>query len=262
MAEFTVVKPMGFVLKMRLVAPDGTPFSSRFYRVNWCGKTYPPANLPPHQTDAEGSLQELLDSSQTPLVQLGELQVIEMNGPTEQVMWSIPLQIVEDPPSSVLPGTEDFPPPPGVGATEDDITEYTKTLAGHFIRVVPQLRNRLPEFYRAWDQLKLNVISLPLPPEPTANDWELAQAWAMLNGAHILVSDGFEVAWRLWNLADLPLAREPSFPLFGSDVEMLLRSLNRFARRRGPGPVLILMTMPDEVEKVKKTHDRRGPLVP
>ena len=62
-------------------------------------------------------------------------------------------------------------------------------------------------------------------------------------------------------LAKVPLAKEPSFPLFGSDVEMLLRSLNRFVRRRGHGPVLLLMTLVDELENVKKTHDNRGPLI-
>ena len=262
---FAAVKPMGFVLKMRLVAPDGTPFSSRFYRVNWCGKTYPPANLPPHQTDTEGSLQELLDASQSPLVQLGELQMLEMRGSLEQVMWSIPLQIVDDPPISVLPGIEGPPMPTiaGTSATEEEISAYILRLAEYLVHVVPALRQRLPEFSRAWGQIKGQVTTLGEMPQLGDSDvWDVAieLAWLRLCDAQLRVTAGFEAAWRLWNLADLPLAKEPSFPLFGADVEMLLRALSRFARRRGAGPVVMMMTILDELEKVKKAHDDRGPL--
>ena len=41
MAPPVAAKPQGFLLKMRLVAPDGTPFSGKSYRVQWGPKTVP-----------------------------------------------------------------------------------------------------------------------------------------------------------------------------------------------------------------------------
>ena len=41
MAPPITAKPQGFVLKMRLVSPKGTPFANRDYRVEWNGKTLP-----------------------------------------------------------------------------------------------------------------------------------------------------------------------------------------------------------------------------
>ena len=260
MAGPSAAKPRSFMLKMRLVAPDGAPFADKSYRVMWGTKLYPPAPLPARKTDKDGALSMLLEGGPT----AGELQVIDRDPVSgkETVVWSIPLQIADDPPAAALPAIEPMPAPPADGATDQQTEEYEKELVRYRARVLAPIREHMQEFLQEWDAVRNVVTTMPLPPSPTTTDDELWAAWVVLSQAYALVSAGYEAAWRLWNLADLPLDREPSFPLMGSDVEKLQRSVSRFARRRGPGSGVPLIAVPGELDKLKEIHDKRGSLNP
>lgn len=260
-AQKTAAKPKAFMLKMRLVAPDGTPFAGKYYRVKWGDKIHPPKALPPRQTDKDGALSELLHGGSSTVPQ-GELQVIEHGSNGEAVVWSIPIQIVDDPPAAALPAIEPFPLAPNAGASQDELIEYEKELTRYMMRVLAPLREKMQEFLQTWDAMRQVVTTLPLPPSPTASDGELWAAWVSLNMAYALVSAGYEAAWRLWNLANLPQDKEPSFPIFGSDVPPLQRALARFARMRGVSAAFPMVAVPDELKNVQAVHDKRSLLRP
>jgi hypothetical protein len=130
------------------------------------------------------------------------------------------------------------------------------------MRVLAPIREHLEEFYQQWDAVRNVVTTLPPRPSPTASDPELWAAWVALVQAYALVQAGYEASWRLWNLAHLPVDKEPSFPIFGSDVPPLQRALARFARIRGVSGVFIMSAVPDELKNVQEVHDKRGPMRP
>lgn len=263
MAGPIAAKPKSFMLKMRLTAPDGAPFADKSYRVKWGNKLTPPPSLPPRQTDKDGALSILLDGGPVGAPQ-GELQIIDRDRAkgTENVVWRIPLQIADDPPAAALPAIEPMPAPPPAGASNEVQEEYEKELARYEMRILVPLREHMVEFLQQWEAVRNVVTTLPLPPSPTMTDSELWAAWVMLCQAYALVQAGYEASWRLWNLAHLPVDKEPSFPIFGSDVPPLQRALARFARMRSVSAAFPMVAVPDELKNVQAVHDKRGPVRP
>jgi hypothetical protein len=263
MAGPVAAKPKSFMLKMRLTQPDGTPFAERSYRVKWGNKLIPAEALPPRKTDKDGALGMLLDAGPAGAPQ-GELLVVERDrvSAKETVVWKIPLRIVDDPPAAALPAIETMPVPPAEGSSDEVVTEYEKELARYEMRVLVPIREHMVEFLQQWDAVRNVVTTLPLPPSPTATDSELWAAWVLLCQAYALVQAGYEASWRLWNLAHLPVDKEPSFPIFGSDVPHLQRALSRFARIRGVTTGFPMVAVPDELKNVQAVHDKRGPMRP
>jgi hypothetical protein len=258
MGTKVAAKPKGFLLKMRLVAPDGTPFGSRRYRIAWGNKLYPPASAPHAITDRAGSISMLLDGS----IETGELMLFEIVNGADRVVWSIPLQIAVDPPLAALPAIAPMPPPPPTTASPQQIVDYQKELARYRSTVLVELRERLQEMLQEWNQVQTVVTTLPLPPSPTSTDSELWAAWVLLSAGYALLSAGYEASWRLWNMALLPLEKEPEFPFFGSDVPKLERALGRFGRKRGDTSLGNLTGVPDALAEIINVHDKRGSLAP
>ena len=143
---------------------------------------------------------------------------------------------------------------------------YDDELARHRAKVIAALRGRLVEFLQAWDDLDRVVSVLPLPPGASASDGELWEGWQAFVEAHALIVNGYEAAFRLYNLADLPLDQEPTLPFLGSDFYKLLRAMTRFAYRHKqetplPWPLSAEVVKP-YLDEIIKTHDAMGPLVP
>ncbi|MFO0758616.1 MAG: hypothetical protein U0359_19135 [Byssovorax sp.] len=253
------------MLKMRLVSPAGTPFADRGYRVVWNGKTIPEPPAPPEKTGTEGDLSMLLDAPLSVAPQ-GSLHVVDDAGGKETVVWSIPLQVVVDPPPTGLPGIDVAPTPPPAGATQREIEQYDDEMVRHRAKVLVQLHERLFELWQVWDDIERVVSVLPLPPEPGASDDDLWQAWQAFVEAYALVVNGYEAAFRLYNLADLPLDQEPSLPFLGADFYKLLRAMTRFAyRHKQSVPLPWPLTGTDVkpyLDEIIKTHDNRGPVSP
>ena len=234
-AQKTAAKPKAFMLKMRLVAPDGTPFAGRQYRVRWGSKIVPASPKPPLTTGDRGDVKVLLDAPLSGAPQ-GVLLLLEQVGSTEVVVWSIPLQITQDSAPVGMPGISVAPAPPAPSHIRvdnwDERREYEENMRRYRETVVKTLRERMIEFWQAWDDIDTTVVSvLPLPPLQDASDDELWEAWQAFVAAYALVLNGYEAAWRLYNLGNLPIAREPTLPFLGSDFYALLRALTRFAYR-------------------------------
>lgn len=104
-------KPQGFIFKMRLVAPNGTPFGSMKYRLKWGSKLIPEPPLPPRTTGPNGEIAMLLDAAAAVPPQ-GVLLAIDQAGPNENIVWSIPLQLAQDPPPTGMPGIDRAPRSP------------------------------------------------------------------------------------------------------------------------------------------------------
>lgn len=260
-------KPQGFVLKMRLVAPDGAPFAGKKYRVKWGPKLIPEPPLPPRSTGPNGELAMLLDAPMSVAPQ-GTLLVIEQSGPAETVVWSIPLQLAIEPAPTGMPGIDRAPAPPPATAPQSEIQRHQDEVARHRIKVVAQLRERIYEFWQAWDELDATISVLPLPPLPSASDDELWEAWQHFVKIFDLVVKGYEAAWRLYNLADLPTGFEPTLPFLASDLEKLRRAMDRFAfRHKQDAPIPLpefwddmdayLTAMDGYLDEIIKTHDHR-----
>ena len=120
-AQKTAAKPKAFMLKMRLVAPDGTPFKHRPYRIKWGDKVLPPEGKPPYETDGQGAISLLLDQGPT-FGAVGELRMVTKDrggqGP-ETVVWIIPLKIPDSPFIAPLPGVGEAPVKPDANAGAD-----------------------------------------------------------------------------------------------------------------------------------------------
>ncbi len=257
-------KPQGFVLKMRLVAPNGTPFAGKKYRLKWGPKLIPEPPLPPRTTGPNGDLTMLLDAPMSMPPQ-GTLLVIEQSGPMETVVWSIPLQLAQDPAPTGIPGIDRAPAPPPATAPQSEIQRHQDEVARYRIKVVAQLRERIYEFWQAWDDLSTVISVLPLPPLPGSDD-DLWNAWQQFMEVFDRVMKGYEAAWRLYNLADLPTDFEPTMPFLASDLEKVHRAIERFAFRHDleapiPWP-LPAEDMDEYVNEIIKTHDRRQRLSP
>jgi hypothetical protein len=261
MGKPTVAKPKGFILKMRLVAPDGTPFANRWYRVQWGNAVFPPPEQPAHQTDKDGALVMLLPAGSKTKPQ-GSLFVLDHDGTIEKTAWRIPLHIVDDPLAAALPELGQVPAPPTAGASADAWENYKNEVIKFRDTLLVPYREKLYLFEQEWEALREIVTWLPRPPKPNAPEEELIQAWSMFRAAHALASAAYETAWRLWNLAHLPLYAEPSYPLRGSDVPFLLRALARFARKRGERAQYHFDAAEKELDNLKRAHDLRGPLNP
>ncbi|MEZ4301410.1 MAG: hypothetical protein R3B70_41130 [Polyangiaceae bacterium] len=258
-------KPQGFVLKMRLVAPDGTPFFGKKYRVKWGPKMIPEPPAPPRTTGSNGDILMLLDAPMaTPPA--GILHVIEMNGPQETVVWSIPLQVAADPAPTGLPGIDRAPAPPPLTAPPSEVQRYEDEVRSYRARVLAQLRERLYELWQAWDELDAVFSVLPPPPLASATDDEMWEAWQLFMELFSLVSKGYEAAWRLYNMADLPTPFEPALPFLASDVDLLRRAIDRFAYRHGQeAPIewaALGARMDDLLDRIVATHDRRHDMHP
>jgi hypothetical protein len=253
-----VAKPKSFLLKMRLVGPDGMPFVDRRFRIIWGRKAYPPQNLPPDVTDQDGAISVLLDG----VAETGEVVFYESVNGVERAVWSVPLQVAADPPIAALPAIAPMPPPPPSSASPQQVADYEKQLVRYRALVLVELRERLHEMLVEWNQVRDVVTTLPLPPAPSASDHELWAAWVLLSTAQAVLCAGFECSWRLWNLGLLPKDKEPSFPFFGSDVPGLLRAVGRFTRKRGDTGMPIFDGMPDALPEIVKVHDKRGAVAP
>ncbi len=122
------------------------------------------------------------------------------------------------------------------------------------------------EIEQAWKALAEVVTALPQPPQRGASDGELWKAFEVFAYFAALVSNGYEAAWRLYNLADLPLDEEPSLPFLASTFEALLRALDRFGYRHAlPAPLarpVNVAEIPLYLQKIQEVHDQRGRLVP
>jgi hypothetical protein len=214
-----------------------------------------------HRTDDEGHVQELLDMSKG--VREGELQMTDLSADgKETVVWTIPIQAVEEPPAAALPGIEPFPLPPPASAPPSAMVDYEQQLGQYRARVLAPLKERLIELIQVWDQTQTSITTMPLPGPRTASDPELWGAWVVLCNAYAMIVGGYEAAWRLWNLADLPLDTEPKFPILSSDVPDILDALARFRRRRGILDPVPLSGVLDALDGVKEVHDGSGLLIP
>lgn len=247
-------KPAGFLLKMRVVAPDGVPFRNRPFRVKW-GNTL----SAPGKTDADGAISIHLDAGTLSAPQ-GEVQF--MSGSDEMVVWSIPLQIADEPEPITLEGLEDIgpaPAPPSANAGPDEIQAYDQECVRHRDRIVMHIREHIEEFEQIWDEPRIDASILPPPPPRMVSNDELLDAWNKLLESGAIVHDEYEAAFRLWNLADLPLPNEPSLPFMTSDREMLERAMARFAYRHG---LTADEPMTGILEKLKAVHDKQGSVAP
>ncbi len=83
--------------------------------------------------------------------------------------------------------------------------------------------------------------------------------------AYTAMVDAYQAAFRLWNLADLPLWVEPAIEMLSSDRELLLRAVQRFAFRHGlaqlPEPPTPESFKPI-LQKIQEVHDVRGSVRP
>jgi hypothetical protein len=258
-------KPQAFMLKLRLAAPDGTPFFRRHVRVKWEDQMHPPPQKPPFETDAHGAISVLLPAPGRTAPH-GELHVLDRVEQTEVVRWCIPLQIASDPPPAALPGIEEAPEPPAEGGGAPDLEKHEQAMVDYRARVLVQIRERIVELEQAWRALADVVTALPQPPQRGASDGELWKAFEVFAYFAALVSNGYEAAWRLYNLADLPLDEEPTLPFLASTFEALLRALDRFGYRHAlptplPRPVNVA-EIPVYLQKIQEVHDQRGRLVP
>ncbi|MEZ4295388.1 MAG: hypothetical protein R3B70_10465 [Polyangiaceae bacterium] len=258
-------KPQGFLLKMRLMAPDGTPFSGKKYRVKWGAKMVPEPPAPPRTTGGNGDIVLLLEAP-GPTPPAGVLHMIEATGPQETIVWSIPLQIAQDPAPTGMPGIDRAPAPPPPTAPPSEVKRYDDEVRSYRVRVIGQLRERLYEFWQAWSELRAVLGLLPPPPLQPANDDELWLAWQMFMKVFALATKGYEAAWRLYNMADLPTQFEPTMPFLASDLEMLRRAMDRFAYRHGQETPIdwstIVERMDEHLERILRTHDQRHDMNP
>ncbi|MBK8259606.1 MAG: hypothetical protein IPK82_43990 [Polyangiaceae bacterium] len=266
MAGNVSAKPAGFVLKMRLVASDGTPFFRKWFRVKWGEKLIPPPSQPPLQTGRHGELSVLLEAPMARTPQ-GYLRVVDRDGPTETVRWTIPIQVAEEVVSG-FPVTERAPtPPPEPTPSQDSVEDYEKRLIKHKVKIVQSLRERMTEFWGEWDDVRpYGGPNFPLKPQIGASDDEMWEAWRNFLQAFALKLHGYESAWRLWNMADLPLDDVPQVEFLIAQLEQLVRAMERFAMRQGlPSPFSIPVeaTVVETVlNQLKTVHDQRGKVVP
>jgi len=265
MTKQVAAKPQGFMLKMRLVAPDGTPFFQKWYRVKWGEKLIPPQSKPPMQTDSNGAVSVLLDAGRSAPPQ-GMLYVLERSTQNERVVWSIPLNIVEDPVPIALPKLDDFPVPPPQGASQERMEQHRQEVVDFIGRFVLPINEVPPVLEVPMRALRDIVATSPAGQEQHGTDDALWKAWEAFCVVFTLALHGYEAAWRLWNLGDLPLIEEPTFALLASDYEMLLRALDRFAYRHGLTSPLPRPATPDMVkaclDKIREVHDQRGIVSP
>lgn len=267
MNKQAVAKAPGFVLKMRLVAPNGMPFKFRLFRVEWGGKLHPPAAMPPLQTDGQGALSILLDKIPV-TAPSGELRVVSREGGKETILWSIQLLVPDDTPLSTMPAIEPAPQEPDpTSASPDEIVDYTDQMDRYRARVVNEVKEHRIDFFREWDEVAPMVTFLRNKPSLTELDRDIYEAWRQLMLAYAFVLNGYEASWRLWNLADLPLDDEPTLPFLAADFQKLLRALDCFGLRFDLPPLVLRDDGPPEalpayLEKLKQVHDKRGPLVP
>jgi hypothetical protein len=256
-------KPPGFLLKMRLVTPRGVPLARKRFRVEWGDKVYPLRGNEKWETDDHGALSVLLDEPR-PLPPQGRLLMMD----DDRVVWSIALQICEDPPPVALPEIDagSLPATPADMTVREEVLEYYSALAKVESRVAVQLEEKILELRKAWEQMA--AIGAVLP----GMDWEqhtagdIVAAWRALAAAFALIIRGYEAAWRLWNLAALPLNEPPTVKLLASDTEALLRALDRFAYLHGLAAPLPRPVTPEAVgatvAKIQETHDKRGRVDP
>ncbi len=269
MAATTAAKPQGFVLRMRLLSPSGRPFAKKQFRVKWAGKTYPLNQSDIWETDTNGSLSVLLEARPVGVPPGGEdaLQVLD----SERVVWSVPLQVGEDPPPVAMPelDIDEAPPtPPGEGASQQEELEYQTKLVHFENLVLARLAKdeKLVVFQQSWDQLRDVVSALPGRITKGTSPGQLMVNWELFCYYFALVIRGYEVAWRLWNLGDLPLMEAPTIQLLALDQEFLIRALDRFSFRFGLPVRSRDGVTPAMVEQCLKTaidvHDRRGRVDP
>lgn len=115
------------------------------------------------------------------------------------------------------------------------------------------------------------TIPIEVAPElaPTSRPW--GESWSPPRdpGAPRDDQTAYDVAFRLWNLGDLPLDRPPAAvpgPRAAADDAVLQRAIQRFAYRQGlPVPLAApagLPLSPGFLTTLERVHDQRGPLVP
>lgn len=267
MAITTAAKPQGFVLKMRIVQPDGTPFFSRSFRVKWGEALFPPENKEPFQTDKDGAFSVLLPEP-PPVAPQGEVRFVDRSDRNEIVRWVIPVQIADPAPLFPFPALLSgyVPPPshvePSAQAEQADRrTKYEQD-------VIRQIRENLGELQRFWGEMNQIVAVLPDAPLTSDPDARLIEAWEAAVLAYTAMVNGYEAAFRLWNMADLPLLLEPSIALLGADRDLLLRAIGRFAHRHAlsSSPAPPTFATPELLQpvfqKIKDVHDKRDGLRP
>jgi len=265
----TPARPPAFVLKLRLVSPTGKPFAKKRYRVKWGEKWFPQSPNEIVQTDENGALSVVLEGdTPRPMPSVGAVHV--MDG--DMVVWSIPLQICAPPPPVAMPelGIDEQPPePPGETATQDEIRQYEMEAEKYRVLVLDKLTKdeKIVAFEQAWDGLRQVVSGLPGKIHKGISGAQLIFDWELFCLYFALVIHGYEAAWRLWNMNDLPLPEVPTFELLASDRDHLIRALERFARRHGlPPPPIMRQPSADMVEQCLKqvieVHDRRGKVDP
>lgn len=264
MAAQTAAKPQAFVLKMRVVQPDGTPFFSRLFRVKWGEALFPPENKDPLQTDRDGALSVLLPAP-PPVAPQGEVRFVERIDRTEIVVWSIPVQVAEPAPLFPFPALiESYVPPlsaAGAGG-QPDLAERRRRYMEDAVR---KIREDLGELYRFWGDHQ-DILGV-LPPVPLATDPDgvLEQFLDEVILAYTAVVDAYQAAFRLWNMADLPLWEEPTIEMLSSDGELVLRAVQRFAFRQGLAQLPVPPT-PESfkpiLQRIQEVHDARGAIRP
>ncbi len=258
MSDRVPAKPPGFLLKMRVLAPDGVPFRERPFRVKWGDTLYPLPPKVPFKTDGDGALSIHLGEAMLTCPQ-GELQFIDGSG--ETVIWAIPLQIADEPEPLTLEGLENVGPVPAppVGAPSPDVIQaYDEECIRRRARVLAHIREHIRAFEQLWEDPVIDATQLPPVPPRIASDDELWDAWNKIVETAALAHDDYEAAFRLWNLADLPLPEEPMLPFMGSDLERLRRAASRFAYRHGLASDATWRQILDHLVAV---HDKRGSIV-
>lgn len=263
-AQNTAAKPPGFLLKMRLIQPDGMPFFRRDFRVRWMATLYPPLSRPPFQTDSHGSLSVLLPEP-TLASPVGHIEFVDRYENLEIVRWALPIRLADAAPLSPIPAIAEAPilPPPTASPSEQ--ADYRQRHRTYISEAVKIIRENLGEIYRFWNEVDEIVALLPDAPLSTTSDDELWAAWENLTAVHAVLVAGYEAAYRLWNLGDLPILQEPELMFLASDYEMLLRALDRFAFRHELAPLPSTPTpeaMRPILDKLMEAHDQRGLLQP
>lgn len=111
------------------------------------------------------------------------------------------------------------------------------------------------------------TIPIEVAPEPAPVSRPWGEAWSAPRdpGAPREDQTAYDVAFRLWNLGDLPLASPPT-PRLPGDEGQIQRAVQRFACRQGlPVPLSVpagLSVPPGFMEALERVHDRSGLLVP